>query len=77
MLYLYGMIVTSTDMQNNFGKYLELASSEEIVVTKKGAPVARLLGMGQTISFLSDSLVGLIPKDVDEKAAKEERMARQ
>ena len=71
------MIVNSTDIQNNFGKYLELASSEEIVITRKGAPVARLLGMENTISFLSDRLVGLVPKDVDEKALKEERIARQ
>jgi prevent-host-death family protein len=71
------MIVNSTDIQNNFGKYLDLASSEEIVITRKGAPVARLLGVEETISFLSDRLVGLVPKDVDEKALKEERIARQ
>jgi prevent-host-death family protein len=71
------MIVNSTEIQNNFGKYLELASSEEIVITKKGAPVARLLGMDETLSFLSDRLIGLVPKNVDEKAAKEERIARQ
>jgi prevent-host-death family protein len=71
------MIVNSTDIQNNFGRYLEIAASEEIVITKKGIPVARLLGMDETLSFLSDRLVGLVPKDVDEKAAKDERMARQ
>jgi prevent-host-death family protein len=71
------MIVNSTDMQNNFGKYLELAASEEIVITKKGLPVARLLGMEETVSFLSDRLVGLVSRDVDEKAAKKERLIRQ
>ncbi|GHV79849.1 hypothetical protein AGMMS49944_16400 [Spirochaetia bacterium] len=71
------MIVNSTDIQNNFGKYLELASSEEIVITRKGAPVARLLGMEEALSFLSDRLVGLVPKNVDEKALKAERIARQ
>jgi prevent-host-death family protein len=71
------MIVNSTDIQNNFGKYLELASKQEIMITKNGLPVARLLGMKDTVSFLSDRLVGLVPKDVDESTAKDERIARQ
>lgn len=36
------MIVTSTEMQNNFGKYLLLSAREEIVITRNGTPVARL-----------------------------------
>jgi len=63
-------------MQNNFGKYLELAAEQEIIITKNGRPIARLLGMKETVSFLSDSLVGLVPRDVDEKAAKFERLER-
>jgi prevent-host-death family protein len=77
MVYNKIMIVNSTEIQNNFGKYLEIASSEEIVITKKGIPVARLLGMDETLSFLSDRLIGLVPADVDEKKAKEEKMSRQ
>jgi len=71
------MIVSSTDVQNNFGKYLELSGSQEIIITKNGLPVARLLGMKKTVSFLADSLVGLIPSDADEELAKTERLGRQ
>ena len=71
------MIVNSTDVQNNFGKYLELASGQEIVITRNGTAVARLIGIKETASFLSDRLVGIIPSDVDEKTAKEERLVRQ
>ena len=71
------MIVTSTDVQNNFGKYLEMASGSEVIITKNGVPVARLLGMRDTVSFLSDRLVGLIPNDLDEDSAKAERLERQ
>ena len=71
------MIVKSTDIQNNFGKYLEIASEREVVITKNGLPVARLLGMKDTISFLSDRLVGVIPTNVNENEAKSERLARQ
>ncbi|MDR2735005.1 MAG: type II toxin-antitoxin system Phd/YefM family antitoxin [Spirochaetota bacterium] len=70
------MIVNSTDMQNNFGKYLDLASAQEIIITKNGQPVARLLGMGKTVSFLSDSLLGLVPCNVDAKSAKAERLKK-
>ena len=71
------MIVTSTDVQNNFGKYLEMASGGEVIITKNGVPVARLLGMKESVNFLSDRLVGLIPNDLDEDSAKAERLARQ
>lgn len=37
------MRVSSTDMQNNFGKYLKFAEAgEEIIVTKNGKDVAKL-----------------------------------
>ena len=71
------MLVNSTEIQNNFGKYLDLAAGQEIVITKNGMPVARLLGMKETVSFLTDRLVGLIPHDVDEAAVKRERLERQ
>ena len=71
------MIVKSTEMQNNFGKYLEMASGQEIVITKNGLPVARLLGMKDALSFLSDRLVGIVPSDISEDEAKSERLARQ
>ena len=71
------MIVKSTEVQNNFGKYLEIASDREVVITKNGLPVARLLGMKDSVSFLADRLVGIVPHDVDEDEAKSERIAKQ
>ena len=71
------MVIKSTEIQNNFGKYLELASGQEIIITKNGQPVARLLGINESYSFLSDRLVGIVPSHVDENSAKSERLARQ
>ena len=71
------MIVSSTEVQNNFGKYLDIASGQEIVITKNGLPVARLLGMRDTVSFLADRLVGILPKDIDEEKMKAERITGQ
>ena len=71
------LIVRSTEIQNNFGKYLDIASEQEVIITKNGIPVARLLGMEAIFSFLSDYLVGIVPNDVDEEDAKSERIAKQ
>jgi prevent-host-death family protein len=71
------MIVTSTEVQNNFGKYLELSAQQEIVITKNGHAVARLLGEGKAVSFLSDRLVGIVPEDIDDDVLKNEHLRRQ
>ena len=71
------MIVTSTDVQNNFGKYLDLSSGQEIVITKNGTAVARLIGIKMKDSSLSQRLVGLIPSDANEDEVKTERLERQ
>ena len=71
------MMINSSDFQNNVGKYLDLADEQEIIITRNGSPVARLLGMNKSVSFLADSLIGLIPADIDESSEKAERLARQ
>ncbi|MDR3121288.1 MAG: type II toxin-antitoxin system prevent-host-death family antitoxin [Clostridiales bacterium] len=70
------MIVNSTEVQNNFGKYLELASRQEILITRNGTAVARLIGIKEREKSLSEQLRGIIPSDVDESAVKAERMGR-
>ena len=37
------MIVSSTEVQNNFGKYLRLAAKEDIIVTRNGVEIARMV----------------------------------
>lgn len=39
------MIVSSTEIQNNFGKYLRLSAKEDIIITRNGMEIARLLNM--------------------------------
>lgn len=39
------MIVNSTELQNNFGKYLMLAAQEEIIITRNGMAIAQLTGI--------------------------------
>lgn len=70
-------MATATEVQNNFGRFLKVAQEGgEVIILKNGVEVARLVSREKTMSFLSDSLVGVLSGDVDEKAAKRERMER-
>jgi Uma2 family endonuclease len=40
------MRVSSTELQNNFGKYLMLAAREDIVITRNGMEIAKLSALG-------------------------------
>jgi prevent-host-death family protein len=37
------MIINSTDIKNNFGKYIRLAAKEDIIITKNGRTVGKLV----------------------------------
>jgi Uma2 family endonuclease len=41
------MIVNSTELQNNFGKYLYLSVQEEIIITKNGIEIAKLCAINK------------------------------
>lgn len=42
------MKVSSTEVQNNFGRYLKIASDQEdVVITKKGRDIARIVSCGK------------------------------
>ena len=70
-------MTTATEVQNNFGRFLKLVQEgQEIVIIKNGTEVARLISKSQTVSFLSDSLVGVLSSDIDEKKARAEKMDR-
>lgn len=68
---------TATEVQNNFGKFLKLVQQgQEIVIMKNGTEIARLISKDRTVEFLSDSLVGVLSSDVDERQARAERISR-
>lgn len=70
-------VATATEIQNNFGKYLQLAQTDgEVIVLKNGREVARLISYDKSVSFLTDSLVGILHGDYDDKETREEKMHR-
>lgn len=66
---------TATEMQNNFGKYLNLVmSGQEVIVTKNGHEVGRFIPRDATVSYLTDSLTGILKGNYDLDEVKEERL---
>lgn len=69
--------VTATDIQNNFGKYLQMVQScGEVIVIKNGKEVARLVSHDKSVSFLTDSLTGVLKGDYNYKAMRGERIRK-
>lgn len=68
-------MVTATELQNNFGKYLQyVQNGDEVVILRNGKEVARLISHEKSVSYLTDSLVGVLKSNYDEKQMKAERM---
>lgn len=66
---------TATEMQNNFGRYLSLVmSGQEIIVTKNGHEVGRFVPHEKTVTYLTDSMKGILKGDYDLDEAKAERL---
>lgn len=66
---------TATEMQNNFGRYLNLVKSgQEILVTKNGREVGRFIPKEVAVSYLTDSLTGILKEDYDLDEVKAESM---
>lgn len=63
--------VSATEIKNYFGKYLDLLiTGHEIIVTKNGSEVGRFLPKNASVSFLTDSLIGVLKKESDPKKTK-------
>ena len=74
---MIGTTVTAsaTEMQNNFGRYLSMVMDGiEVIVTKNGREVGRFLPKDATVSYLTDSLTGILKGDTDLGQAKEARL---
>lgn len=67
--------VTTTELQNNFGKYLQyVQTGEEVIIMKNGKEVAKLISYDKNVSFLSDKLVGVLKNEYDLDDIKKERL---
>lgn len=68
------MSITATELKINLGKYLLLAETEDIYITKNGKIVAKLTNPFQDRVDTAKSLFGVLPSDISLEEAKEERL---
>ena len=68
------MVVTVTEVNLNLGKYLTLAATEDILITKNGKVVAKLSNPHQDRVDMAKSLFGILSADITLEEAKSERL---
>jgi len=61
------MKVNSTELQNNFGRYLMLAAQEDVIITRNGMEIAKLSGIQDAVQEAHPAQNSL-PATVREKA---------
>ena len=66
---------TSTEMQNNFGRYLRIVmNGGEVIITRNGKEVGRFIPRNAAVSYLTDSLTGILKESSDLDQVKAERL---
>lgn len=70
------MSITATELKNNLKKYLLLAASEDVYITKNGKVIAKLTSPYKNKLDTVDSLFGCIPDTVVFEETKKERLAK-
>ena len=67
------MSITATELKQNLGRYLLMAATEDIFITKNGKVVAKLSNPNQDRVNMAKSLFGVLPQDITLEEAKNER----
>ena len=79
------MLVALSDLKVNVGKYVDLADTEDVIITKYGKPAAKIIRYDKVPWYLKklpdkimsiDNLFGTLPNDVDLDDVKTERLMK-
>lgn len=72
---MVGATATATEMQNNFGRYLNMVmNGNEVIVTKNGKEIGRFIPKDTALSYLTDSLTGILKGNYDLKQEREKEL---
>ena len=67
------MVVTATDLKTNLGKYLDLLDTEDIIITRNGRRVAKLIRDEEDVLAEVQSLFGILASTGNENNAADKR----
>jgi len=79
------MQVALSDLKVNVGKYVDLADTMDVIITKYGKPAAKIIRYDKEPWYMKvlpekitsvDSLFGTIPNDIDLDDARLERLVK-
>lgn len=70
------MSITAAELESNLSKYLLLAASEDVYITRNGRVVAKLTNPYKERVDIAESLFGSVPATMTLEEAKEERLSR-
>ena len=68
------MSITATELKQNLGKYLLLAETEDIYITKNGKTIAKLSNPNQDRVNMAKSLFGALSQDITLEESRKERL---
>lgn len=70
------MSITATELKKNLGKYLLLAETVDIFITRNGKVVAKLTNPNQDRVNRAESLFGILSDDRTLEESKKERLSK-
>ena len=68
------MSITATELKLNLGKYLLLAATQDIYITRNGKTIAKLVSPYRDRVDTVDTLFGSVPDTMTLEEAREERL---
>ncbi len=70
------MSITATELKANLGKYLLLAATEDIFITRNGKTIAKLTSPYQNKLNTVEELLGSVPDTMTLDESREERLGK-
>lgn len=70
------MIITVEELHADLDRYLELSESEEIVITRNGKIVSKLVPANGNRAGFVESITGIIPSDISVEIDRDERLSK-
>lgn len=68
------MSISATELKNNLSKYLILATTEDVFITKNGKVIAKLTSPYKNKLDTVEALFGSVPAEMTLEEAREERL---
>ena len=70
------MSITATELKSNLSKYLSLSATEDVYITRNGKVISKLTNPFRERVDIAKSLFGILPDDVTEEEARDERLGK-